>query len=51
MPPFPKYSKSIGKALANAANKISNDEDSYALLDSLSQYIHCQRFSSDYSCH
>ncbi|KAK8824201.1 hypothetical protein WA556_003525 [Blastocystis sp. ATCC 50177/Nand II] len=42
MAPIPKYTKSIAKALGNAANTISDDDESYALLNSLNPYIACQ---------
>ena len=45
MSTFLKYSKSIGKALSNAACTIRDDEESYTTLQSLSQYISCKGFS------
>lgn len=46
MAPIPKYTKSIAKALGNAANTISDDDESYALLNSLNPYIACQHMGS-----
>lgn len=46
MPDYIKYSKSIGKALSNAASTIRDDDESYDLLESLRQYISCKGFST-----